>query len=72
MRTFTPREHEPRPAILDVIDALGLPDCAPGCTCRGERPGARVACQRVDFDPTWCIAHSDDFPAGAETCEAVR
>lgn len=26
----------PRPAILAVADALGLGDCGPGCTCRGQ------------------------------------
>lgn len=31
-----PREWT-RPAILVAADALGLADCAPGCTCRGAR-----------------------------------
>jgi len=25
-----------RDPILVAVDALGLPDCAPGCTCRGN------------------------------------
>lgn len=29
-----PREWT-RPAILVAADALDLPDCAPGCSCRG-------------------------------------
>ena len=26
-----------RPALLVAADALGLPDCGPGCTCRGQQ-----------------------------------
>ena len=65
-------EPAPRPAILVAVEALGIPDCGPTCTCRGIRPGARVACQRPSFDPTWCIVHSDDFAIDAQSCAAVR
>jgi uncharacterized membrane protein len=34
----------------------------------GQR--GRIACQRPDFDPHWCIVHSEDFAEGAATCEA--
>lgn len=29
-------------AILAAVDALGLPDCEAGCTCRGTAAGAAL------------------------------
>lgn len=47
---MTPEPTPPAPArspILEAADALGLPDCPAGCTCRGAAPATTSPVERA-------------------------